>query len=296
MPTATKRALVTVRSIFEARGIKNAVDLSKKTKLSYGVANGAMNGSFSPATRKVIAATLGIPEQELGTPILSDRPGTKQAVPTNGPEQDSGVRKSGTLDDSQTLTDNQKDLLLEALFKSRRASGFTKEEVTLVFAHVEDVNKRFLGVQEERQAVLDALKGERLVNIENGRVTFSIPAPSGAKHTGMALATPLKDLAERYLIEGADKAQWQQYYVNEKRNAIRFWVETLALSAPLDLTLAKFERAVRKLHVEGKTIGTISKYAHAMVAFYDWLAERGIISANPIKGMAAASRIEALEK
>lgn len=302
MPTAThqRRYLIgqeALRNIFKARGIVTAKELASRTKLSYGVAYRAMNGAFSPNTRSILAKVLGIPEKEMGTPSLSDR-GTKSITPQTSQESGNAEQDVGSRAVEDSLTEGQKQLLLEALFKTRKASGFTKDEAAAVLDHVEDITKRFNDIQMEKEAVSEVLAGKRFLDVVEGKVVILAPSEPGLGNSGTSFASPVpvKDLIERYILEGADKAKWKPYYVSEKRNVLGIWIKALGLRGVTDITLVGFNRAVREMHKDGKSNGTIEKYAHALEAFCDWLRQRGDMPANPIEGMAAGSKIKKLFK
>lgn len=296
MPTAIatrgQKASVAL-NIFKARGIKSAKDLQTRTGLSYWVSLGAMKGEFSPSTGTKIAAVLGIPVQELGTPTLGEKPGnvSKSAVSAN--RQASQIATVPT----STLTEAQKEQLLESLFKSRKASGFTRAEAEQVISHFEEANSRFQAIQAEQLAIQEVFKGKRLVNIEDGKVVFS----ENAEKSGIPVATTgggnaIHPLIEKYLDDGKKASGWKDYYIREKRNGVRYWVSKLSMASITDLSLAKYERAIRKLYSEKKSQGTVDKYSQALVSFYDWLTKRGHLAVNPVAGKAAASYLKTLRK
>jgi hypothetical protein len=297
MPTAiaTRRQKASVAlSIFKARGIKNAKDLGNRTGLSYWVSLGAMKGEFSPATRDKIATVLGIPAQELGSPTLGEKPGH---AAKNAKTAKVDHYQSASNDNQSTLTDSQKDLVLESLFKSRKASGFTRSEAEQVISHFEEANSRFQAIQAEQAAIQEVFKGKRLVNIESGKVVFSkSPENPGTPVAGPSTDNAIHPLIDKYLDEGKKVSGWKAYYISEKRNGVRYWVKKLGLSSVSDLTLAKFDRAIRSLYADKKSQGTIDKYAQSLASFYEWLSKRGHLAINPIAGKAAGSYLATLRK
>ena len=117
------------------------------------------------------------------------------------------------------------------------------------------------------------------------------PAP---KASDGARKRAFREVADEFLAWG--KAQggrrglaWAPTHAYMRESFLDFWQERLGLVALGDVEgcLPRVEKVLRELQGQGRAGRTLNSYADGLGAFLSWCVERGLLDADPLKGLAA---------
>jgi len=317
-----------LRQIMKERGT-NQVGLAKSTGLSTWTINAACKGLMSKATIDAIAEKFQIDPKQLGEPTLGNKPtgkippplpskkllSTSAAQPAKleepkqeeippAPEPKTDVFQSILSIVAAEITPEEGDALAAALFKTRKYKGFTESEFAMVESWAEKIKADY-------DSLGRVLNGKANIDIQNGNVKIVEETPPPLKSVMAALASPgngaasnpapdssnkLMELIEAHLAWGRSQHAWQDYYIDEKRNSMKYWIKSIGLKSISDISLTKFDQVIKDQFKAGKSRQTVEKYAKHLAAFYSWAADKAFISADILAGKSSAGNLRGLAK
>jgi lambda repressor-like predicted transcriptional regulator len=283
---------------------------ANKTGLSSFTVSGAKKGEMSPETRTALARALSVPPNSLGPITKLSKIGSKPTVRRSSPrivgkpnvngrrilcdEQHGSWERPAEID--QTLSPRDEEILLMALFRSRKAKGFNTAEA-------EAVKNWASKVRRDSSVLNSVLQGKVSIDVSGQGIKILGQPQSGCSQQELrpfVCSSAITESSQRNIpdfssmlnmyLEWGRKQGWKSYYLKEKKCSIKL-ISREMMALPGSMSAGeKFQRVIKQMR-RGRAFGTIKKVGSTFCAFFAWAKEHGLIVSNPFEGLGTASAL-----